>query len=160
MERKDFLKLCCNVLLEIGFRKKGSTHFYKDLSDEIMIVVGLCHSKYESKYWFDGGFVIKPINKHMPSPKYYDVNIRAMDIGINGQYYIEYLTINQNSLNLLKNSMISTFAFYSDCNDKLTLMNKIIITDSYELCKDYDIQNYFEYSFSRNKIIPDESQIN
>ena len=160
MEKQVFLKSCSDILLDLGFRRKGTTHFYKDLSDDIMLVVGLCHSKYNARYWFDGGFVIKPINKHMPYPKFSDVNIRTMDINIDKQYYIDYMNINQYDFGILENSMKNTIGLYSSCYDRSALMEKIIVPELYELCKDYEIQKYLNYHFPQRKIIPDESQIN
>ena len=139
---------------------KQGTLAYKDLSEDIMIVVGLCHSRYDAKYWFDGGFVIKPINKHMPYPKFADANIRTMDIGIDKQYYIDYMNINQNDFGILEISMRKTLEFYSSCCDRVALIEKIIVPELYELCKDYDIQKYLNFIFPQTKIIPDESQIN
>ena len=160
MERKVFLKLCSKILLEMGFRKNGTTHFYKDLSEDIMLVVALSHSKYDAVYWFDGGFVIKPINKHMPNPKFYDANIRTMHIAIGKKGSIDYLNITQEELSMLETSMEKTLGFYLICCDRSTLMEKIILPDLYAYGKDYDIQEYLNYSFPPRKIIPDESQIN
>lgn len=160
MEKKIFTKACCTLFKELGFQKKGSSHFYKNISDDIMLVVGLCLSNYDTKYWFDGGFVVKPINKHMPYPKYYDANIRIMDIGIEQQYYFDYLNIDQNSFEFLEDSIRKTLTYYSHCNSREIILEKIIVPGEYELCKDYDIQQYFNFTFPPRRIIPDESQIN
>ena len=159
MEKKEFNKFCNKIFTKMGFYKKGTVHFYKDLSEEIMLVIGLVHSYYNTKYWFDGGFVIKTINKHMPYPKYYNANIRTMDIEINGQYYIDYLNLDHNCLCILEESIKNAVDFYSSCCNKTAVMEKIIIPDSYEICTDYDMEDYFNFTFPTLKFMPDESQI-
>jgi hypothetical protein len=159
MEKTEFLKLCSNTLKNLGFRKNGSTHFYKDLSDDIMIVIGLCHSKHHSQYWFDGGIVIKPINKHMPYPKFHAVNIRKMDIGIGNQYYLDYLNMDCEQFRILEKSIQHADEFYSACSDKAAIIENIMIPKRYEMCKDYDLPEYLDYAITSRDVLPDESQV-
>ena len=159
MEKNEFLKLCSNTLKNLGFRKNGSTHFYKDLNDDIMIVIGLCHSKHHSQYWFDGGIVIKPINKHMPYPKFHAVNIRKMDIGIGNQYYLDYLNMDCEQFRILEKSMQHADEFYSACSDKAAIIENIMIPKRYEMCKDYDLPEYLDYAITSRDVLPDESQV-
>lgn len=159
MDKNEFLKLCSNVLKDLGFQKKGTTHFYKDLSDDVMIVIGLCHSKYNSQYWFDGGIVIKSINKHMPYPKFHAVNIRKMDIGIGNQYYLDYLNMDRDQFRILEKSIRNANDFYSACTDKATIIENIIIPKRYEMCKDYDLSEYLDHAITPRDILPDESQV-
>ncbi len=160
MIKNDFIKFCNPIFKANGFVKNGTVHFYKDLGDDIMLVIGLQHSAYDSLYWFEGGFVIKSINKNMPYPKFSYVNIRIpLKIGIGDQYHINYTKIDEEETEQLKQSIQNVIDYYSSCDSKDALIDKVIAPEAYTYCSDYDMQNYFGGIIPPKKLLPDPSQV-
>ncbi len=159
-KRKIFLKFCTAIFKANGFTKNGTVHFYKELGEDIMLVVGLQHSAYSELYYFDGGFIIKSVNKHMPYPKFYNANIRlSFKICIDGAPHVEYTKISEAECELLKEQIQSEIDKYAEYCSKETLAEKIIATGEYVLCQDYDMQSYFGGIIPYKKLTPDASQM-
>lgn len=77
MEKNELIGRITQFFRLKGFRKKGGNNFYLDLSDEVMLVFGVQKSMYGEYCYIESGYVFKSINKHLPYPKYYDVNLRC-----------------------------------------------------------------------------------
>lgn len=77
MIKKDFVKQLGRFFSEKGFFYK-SQHFYKELTDEVMIVFGLQTTAYGGKYcYMEYGYCFKSISKYLPYPKFYELNLRC-----------------------------------------------------------------------------------
>ena len=55
MNSAEFKKELCKLFTIKGFMCKG-THFYRNITDEVMIVFGLQHSVYGAYYYMEYGF--------------------------------------------------------------------------------------------------------
>ena len=83
MTKTDFDREMRTIFKELGFLVKNR-HFYKDVTDDIMIVFGLQSTVYGGGYsYLNYGYCFKSINKHMPYPKYGCFNIDCRRIGPN-----------------------------------------------------------------------------
>ena len=158
MERKIFLTNCKRIFKENGFMVKGTTHFYKDLSNDIMLVIAMTHSSYDSVYYFDGGFVIKCLNQYMPYPKYYDVNVRCATIKVAGQYAFNYLEMTDSDFSVLNEAIQQKIDFLCNCDDKKRILDNIILPNAYAYCKDYNTQDYFDGCIPECKLHPEVNQ--
>ena len=77
MTRSGFYNFLKTVFAEMGFICKNS-HFYKTEEDnEKVIVFGLQRSYCGPYYYLEYGFYIKSINKHLPFPKYNQLNLNC-----------------------------------------------------------------------------------
>ncbi len=76
MNSAEFKKELCKLFTIKGFMCKG-THFYRNITDEVMIVFGLQHSAYGAYYYMEYGYCFKTINQHLPYPKYTELNLRC-----------------------------------------------------------------------------------
>lgn len=74
MDNKSFLTLCTHIFESNGFIRKGKT-FYYDNRCGILLVFGLQKSNYGAYYYMEHGVVFTEINKHLPNPKYNELDI-------------------------------------------------------------------------------------
>ena len=76
MNRSDFLKQLRNIFKRAGFTNYKE-HFYSRLSFDEMIVFGLQFSSYGKYCYIEYGYVFESINKHMPYPKFNQLNLNC-----------------------------------------------------------------------------------
>ncbi len=76
MNTAEFKKKLGKVFSIKGFVCKG-THFYKNITDEVMIVFGLQHSTYGAYYYMEYCYCFRTINQHLPYPKFAELNLRC-----------------------------------------------------------------------------------
>lgn len=74
MEKRAFLKSCSKIFIDSAFVQKGNTFFY-DNQNGIILVFAVYKSSYGAYYYMEHGIVFSAINKHMPFPKYNELNI-------------------------------------------------------------------------------------
>ena len=74
MDKKAFLKFCTNIFEENGFYRKGSS-FYLDYNEDTLVVFSFVKSAYGAYYYIEYGLVFKAINRHLPFPKYNELDI-------------------------------------------------------------------------------------
>ena len=74
MDNKSFLMLCTSLFESNGFVRKGKTYYY-DNQCGILLVFGLQKSNYGAYYYMEHGFAFTEINKHLPNPKYNELDI-------------------------------------------------------------------------------------
>lgn len=161
MERNEFIKKCSLLFKDEGFIRKGTSHFYKDISDDVMIVIAFDHSSYDKRYYIDGGFVIKPLNPYMPFPKYSFANIRYTFIYLQkcNQSHLKYEEFSDEDFSIFENAMRQEINYMSLCTDRESIVEKIIFPCNYTYCKDYRLYEYFYGSIPRSKLTPMPNQV-
>lgn len=76
VEKKEFLTFCTSVFRKNGFTRKGQTYYF-DMGKDFIVVFGLMKSTYGPYYYMEYGFAIKAINKHLPYPKFNQLDINC-----------------------------------------------------------------------------------
>ncbi|HEU5140941.1 MAG TPA: DUF4304 domain-containing protein [Bacillales bacterium] len=74
MNAKEFKKTINNCLVSNGFSKQGG--FYYKSGPDVISVLGLQKSNYDSCYYINAGLVVKEINPRLPFPQEADGDIR------------------------------------------------------------------------------------
>lgn len=74
MDKQAFLKFCSGVFKTNGFERKGNAYYYDNLNG-ILLVFGLQKSSYGPYYYLEYGLAFKRINKHLPYPHYYELDM-------------------------------------------------------------------------------------
>lgn len=74
MEKKSFLKFCADTFKVNDFERKGNTYYYNNLNG-ILFVFGLQKSSYGPYYYIEHGLAFTDINRHLPYPKYHELDI-------------------------------------------------------------------------------------
>lgn len=74
MEKRVFLNFCAEIFKANGFERKGNTYYY-DGQNGILFVFGLQKSRYGPYYYIEHGFAFKDITKHMPYPRYCELDM-------------------------------------------------------------------------------------
>lgn len=98
MEKNAFLKLCASFFKANGFSRKGNS-FYYDNKDGILLVFGLNKSSYGPYYYMEHGCVFTEINKHLPFPKYNELDINLGRIMLPYGKAIHYELMGENDCN-------------------------------------------------------------
>lgn len=153
-----FLKSCTTLFKLNGFEKKGETHFYKTLGNDILLVFGFYHSKYGSYYYIEYGFAIKSINQHMPYPRFNYLNIRCGRIGVCNTNTFEYEVIDENFLEEIKSAIQNEIDFLDECKTTDDIKEKIIKPNKYSYIVDYNMQDYFGGIIPETSLVPEENQ--
>ena len=77
MTKNEFKKWLNKYFSQKGFYCK-SGHYYKEITNEVMIVFGLQYTNYGGKYcYLECGYCFKSINKYLPYPKYNQLNLNC-----------------------------------------------------------------------------------
>ena len=76
MEKKEFIKSLRVFFVEKGFYYKNN-HFYKDMKNDVIIVFGMQSSCYGGYGYLEYGYCFKSINKHLPYPKFNQLNLNC-----------------------------------------------------------------------------------
>lgn len=98
MEKKEFLKFTANTFRENGFYRKG-TNYYREYGDDIIVVFSFFKSSYGSYFYAEYGLAFKSINKHLPYPKYNELDINFGRIMTSFGKAIKYENITEEELN-------------------------------------------------------------
>ena len=76
MIKEDFFKQIKTIFSSKGF-KTIRKRYYKDLSDEVMIVFGIQMSYYGPYCYMDYGYCFKSINDYLPYPNMLQINLNC-----------------------------------------------------------------------------------
>ena len=79
MTKEEFRKQLKQFFSQEGYHCRSS-HFYKDISDEIGIALGIQYSSRPDYCYLEYGMYFKSINKYLPYPKFYQLNINCSRI--------------------------------------------------------------------------------
>lgn len=104
MEKREFLKFTANIFRENGFYRKG-TNFYRECSDDIIVVFSFFKSSYGSYFYGEYGLVFMTINKHLPYPKYNELDINFGRIMMGFGKAIKYENITEEELNVFSSTI-------------------------------------------------------
>ena len=113
MTKKEFIKQ-----LNVYFTKRGfyyrKDHFYKEVYEDVLAVIGLQKSVYGGYGYLEYGYCFKSINDHMPYPMFWELNLRLFRIMTSKGQAIEYENIDdlfmedlEQRLDHIINNMIS-----------------------------------------------------
>ena len=89
MTKSEFIATIKKYFKNRNFYVKG-THFYKNLCNDVMLVIGLQKSNYGEYYYAEYGFCFCPINRHLPYPKFYEANIRCGRLTFHNSTPLDY----------------------------------------------------------------------
>lgn len=101
MTKNEFIKQMRHFFSSKGFFCKGR-NYYKEITSEVMIVFGTQASIYGGYCYLEYGYCFKSINKYLPYPKHYQLNLNCGRImTCNGQA-IKYEDVDESFLEDLK----------------------------------------------------------
>lgn len=91
------------------FSKKGFTckskHFYKDASDDVIIVFGVQMSSYGEYCYLEYGCCIKTINRYLPFPKFNQLNLNCGRVMTSFGKDLIYEEIDENAFVEIENAV-------------------------------------------------------
>ncbi len=76
MIKNVFFKKLTFMFSEKGFTCKNK-HFYKEASDDVVIVFGIHMSSYGGYCYLEYGYCFKTINQHLPFPRFNQLNLNC-----------------------------------------------------------------------------------
>lgn len=79
MKKEEFKKQLKKYFVQEGFINRSS-HFYKEISDEIGIALGIRYPSRTDYCSLEYGIYFKSINKYLPYPKFNQLNINCGSI--------------------------------------------------------------------------------
>lgn len=94
MTKKQFLDEISAFFCENGFLRVKD-HFYKDLSGDVMLVFGFQQSSYGKYGYMEYGYCFKSINRHLPFPRFNQMNLNCGRLMTDRGCAIEYAAIDE-----------------------------------------------------------------
>lgn len=76
MTKEEFKKQLKQFFSGEGYFCKGS-HFYKEVTNDLEVVFGMHYSSYGAYCYIEYGICFKSINKYLPYPKFYQLNVNC-----------------------------------------------------------------------------------
>ena len=76
MTKVEFIKQLTQFFSSKGFYCK-SKHYYKEASSDVLLVFGFYMSCYGGYGYLEYGYCIKSINRHLPYPKFNQLNLNC-----------------------------------------------------------------------------------
>ena len=100
MTKKQFLDEIAASFYDNGFLRVKD-HFYKDLSGDVMLVFGFQQSSYGKYGYIEYGYCFKSINRHLPFPRFNQLNLNCERLMTDRGSAIEYATIDEEFIRTL-----------------------------------------------------------
>ena len=104
MTKKQFLDEIAAFFCDNGFLR-AKDHFYKDLSGDVMLVFGFQQSSYGKYGYIEYGYCFKSINRHLPFPRFNQMNLNCGRLMTDRGSAIEYATIDEGFIQILEQTL-------------------------------------------------------
>lgn len=106
MDEKRFKELLTKNLLKYGFKRKNNNYYCSN--NELISVVTLQKSKFESIYYINYGFLIKELSKNIEFPKSTVCDVRGRFILSESMDRIDLDIINEQKFEIQLDSFIKS----------------------------------------------------
>lgn len=104
MTKVDFLKQLTMFFSSKGFSCRKN-HYYKEVSSDVLIVFGVQMSCYGGYCYLEYGYCFKSINKHLPYPKFNQLNLNCGRIMTDMGKAIVFEKLDKNIMGSLKKAI-------------------------------------------------------
>ena len=104
MTKKQFLDEIAAFFCDNGFLR-AKDHFYKDLSGDVMLVFGFQQSSYGKYGYMEYGYCFKSINRHLPFPRFNQMNLNCGRLMTDRGSAIEYGVIDNEFIRTIEQAL-------------------------------------------------------